>query len=261
MAAHDAGRELVVAVAELIRDRGTAGIDQVEARRHRTRAPEQLHRVVAIAARAVCGGDADLGQLAVEQVAPVRGRRGPAVEQQRGQIVGVKAIVVAGEGDVLGDQAVVVAVSLGTIGGLAAIGLMSIAVGAGHVLGETLRRAGQSRLGGQGLQVRHRTQVVGAREQRGRDLVVIRRGVCGACEHCSNQRREPQTSAQADHSALWSKRRARAAAARVQRLPRIRTHHRRSSHAHHRRPVMQSATSAGRVPSRAWPCSRRSRPC
>ena len=52
-----------------------------------------------------------------------------------------------------------------------------------------------------------------------------------ACEHCSNQRREPQTSAQADHPALWSKRRARAAAARVQRLPRIRTHHRRSSHA------------------------------
>src|SRR5262245_44704980 len=70
--AQHTGADRVLALAELVGDRASAVVDDVEARGHRLRATEQLHGVVTIAARAVGGRDADLGQLTVEQVASVR---------------------------------------------------------------------------------------------------------------------------------------------------------------------------------------------
>jgi hypothetical protein len=169
--------ELVALAGQLVLHGVAAAVGQLDAQRHRTRPAEQLHRIVLPAARALRHRDAHVGHVAVEQVAPVRRRLHPAVEQAPREVGRLEAARARRERDVLGGEAVRIAGGLRALGRLAAVGVVAVAVGVGHVACVACRCGGETRLGLERFPARLRAQFIGTLQEQARHVVVeVRRG-------------------------------------------------------------------------------------
>ena len=104
------------------------------------RPPEVLNGIIASRLAAAGHADADVLDVRVEHVLPVRRRVFPALDETPGQLLGGKALGILLVGDVFQHDAVRIARGRDPLPGFLAVGRVAELVCPGHVLGERLGR-------------------------------------------------------------------------------------------------------------------------